>query len=89
MSERKLLADLEPAEVRMLKYLGVSDTLSTLAEVSLHREFPGIYFHKSSLKCQLTKAREERRDSEDTNIQILMKTGKRCLNNGGNFELNY
>eukprot|EP00924_Labyrinthula_sp_SR-Ha-C_P000287 snap_masked-scaffold_25-processed-gene-2.37-mRNA-1 protein AED:1.00 eAED:1.00 QI:0/-1/0/0/-1/1/1/0/71 len=71
----------------MLKNLGVVDTLLTSVEVALHREFPGIYFDKHLLKRQLKKAREERRVSEDTNIQILIKTSKRYLSNGGNFEL--
>eukprot|EP00924_Labyrinthula_sp_SR-Ha-C_P011437 snap_masked-scaffold_46-processed-gene-0.27-mRNA-1 protein AED:1.00 eAED:1.00 QI:0/-1/0/0/-1/1/1/0/88 len=73
----------------MLTYLGVADTPLTSVEVTLHREFTGIYFDKHLLKRQLKKAREEGRDSEDTNIPILIKTGKRCLSNGGNFELYY
>eukprot|EP00924_Labyrinthula_sp_SR-Ha-C_P012121 augustus_masked-scaffold_26-processed-gene-4.7-mRNA-1 protein AED:1.00 eAED:1.00 QI:0/-1/0/0/-1/1/1/0/420 len=73
----------------MLKYLGIADTPLTSVEVALHREFPGIYFDKELLKRQLKKAREEGRDSEDTNVQILIRTGKRCLSNGGNFELYY
>eukprot|EP00924_Labyrinthula_sp_SR-Ha-C_P007922 snap_masked-scaffold_41-processed-gene-0.7-mRNA-1 protein AED:1.00 eAED:1.00 QI:0/-1/0/0/-1/1/1/0/377 len=88
-NERTFQSDLKPAELRMLKYLGVADTPLTSVEVALHREFPGIYFDKELLKRQLKKAREEGRDSEDTNIQILIKTGKRCLSNGGNFELYY
>eukprot|EP00924_Labyrinthula_sp_SR-Ha-C_P012437 snap_masked-scaffold_10-processed-gene-6.3-mRNA-1 protein AED:1.00 eAED:1.00 QI:0/-1/0/0/-1/1/1/0/142 len=88
-NERKFLSDLKPAELRMLKYLGVADTPLTSVEVAPHSKFPGIYFDKELLKRQLKKAREEGRDSEDTNIQILIKTGKRCLSNGGNFELYY
>eukprot|EP00924_Labyrinthula_sp_SR-Ha-C_P009336 snap_masked-scaffold_2-processed-gene-20.14-mRNA-1 protein AED:1.00 eAED:1.00 QI:0/-1/0/0/-1/1/1/0/254 len=88
-NERKFQSDLKPAELRMLKYLVAADTPLTSVEVALHREFPGIYFDKELLKRQLKKAREEGRDSEDTNIQILIKTGKICLSNGGNFELYY
>eukprot|EP00924_Labyrinthula_sp_SR-Ha-C_P002274 snap_masked-scaffold_19-processed-gene-5.25-mRNA-1 protein AED:1.00 eAED:1.00 QI:0/0/0/0/1/1/2/0/153 len=86
-NERKFQSDLKPAEVRMLKYLGVADTPLTSVEVALHQEFPGIYFDKDLLKRQLKKAREEGRDSEDNSIQILIKAGKRCLSNGENFEL--
>eukprot|EP00924_Labyrinthula_sp_SR-Ha-C_P004615 snap_masked-scaffold_1-processed-gene-5.27-mRNA-1 protein AED:1.00 eAED:1.00 QI:0/0/0/0/1/1/2/0/214 len=88
-NERKFLSDLKPPKVRMLKYLGVAETPLTSVEVALHREFPGIYFDKELLKRQLKKTREEGRDSEDTNIQTLIKTGNRCLSNGGNFELYY
>eukprot|EP00924_Labyrinthula_sp_SR-Ha-C_P012636 snap_masked-scaffold_10-processed-gene-12.40-mRNA-1 protein AED:1.00 eAED:1.00 QI:0/0/0/0/1/1/2/0/281 len=88
-NERKFQPNLKPAELRMLKYIGVADTHLTSVEVALHREFPGIYFDKVLLKRQLKRAREEGRDSEDNNIQILIKTGKRCLSNGGNFELYY
>eukprot|EP00924_Labyrinthula_sp_SR-Ha-C_P001337 augustus_masked-scaffold_44-processed-gene-0.0-mRNA-1 protein AED:1.00 eAED:1.00 QI:0/0/0/0/1/1/2/0/494 len=88
-NERKFQSDLKPAELRMLKYLGVADTPLTSVEVALHPKFPGIYFDKELLKRQLKKAREEGRDSEDNNIQILIKTVKRCLSNAGNFELYY
>eukprot|EP00924_Labyrinthula_sp_SR-Ha-C_P015423 snap_masked-scaffold_71-processed-gene-0.50-mRNA-1 protein AED:1.00 eAED:1.00 QI:0/-1/0/0/-1/1/1/0/216 len=88
-NERKFQSDLKPAEVKMLKYLGVADTPLTSVEVALHREFPGVYFKKELLKRQLKKARKEGGDSEDNNIQILIKTGNRCLSNGGNLELYY
>eukprot|EP00924_Labyrinthula_sp_SR-Ha-C_P011782 snap_masked-scaffold_69-processed-gene-0.14-mRNA-1 protein AED:1.00 eAED:1.00 QI:0/0/0/0/1/1/2/0/657 len=47
-NERKFLSDLKPAELRMLKYLGVADTPLTSVEVALHPKFPGIYFDKDN-----------------------------------------
>eukprot|EP00924_Labyrinthula_sp_SR-Ha-C_P012416 snap_masked-scaffold_10-processed-gene-5.50-mRNA-1 protein AED:1.00 eAED:1.00 QI:0/-1/0/0/-1/1/1/0/117 len=54
-NERKFLSDLKPAELRMLKYLGVADTPLTSVEVAPHRKFPGIYFDKTLILRQLKR----------------------------------
>eukprot|EP00924_Labyrinthula_sp_SR-Ha-C_P007263 augustus_masked-scaffold_8-processed-gene-13.11-mRNA-1 protein AED:1.00 eAED:1.00 QI:0/0/0/0/1/1/3/0/328 len=71
----------------MSRYLGLADTSLASTEVALHREFPGVHFDKSLVQPEVKRFKTEGRDSEDTNVQILMKTGQKCSSKEGRFEL--
>eukprot|EP00924_Labyrinthula_sp_SR-Ha-C_P010407 snap_masked-scaffold_23-processed-gene-5.14-mRNA-1 protein AED:1.00 eAED:1.00 QI:0/-1/0/0/-1/1/1/0/72 len=71
----------------MIKHLGVADSGIAVADVALHRNFPGILFDKALVKRILRKAEEGVDASEDNNIEKLITCGKRCLERGGRFDL--
>eukprot|EP00924_Labyrinthula_sp_SR-Ha-C_P003843 augustus_masked-scaffold_3-processed-gene-6.52-mRNA-1 protein AED:1.00 eAED:1.00 QI:0/0/0/0/1/1/3/0/304 len=85
--ERRFRSDLKENQLKMLRYLGLVDTSLASAEVALHREFPDVHFDISLVQHEVRRLKTEGRNSEDTNVKILMKSGQQFLAKEERFEI--
>eukprot|EP00924_Labyrinthula_sp_SR-Ha-C_P004297 snap_masked-scaffold_3-processed-gene-19.51-mRNA-1 protein AED:1.00 eAED:1.00 QI:0/0/0/0/1/1/3/0/273 len=84
---KKYLNDLTEAELEILHTLGRAETSIAAAQLALHRTFPEIVYDKTLTKCEMMKARSNRKDSGDSDMEVLVQCGQRCQARGGKFEL--
>eukprot|EP00924_Labyrinthula_sp_SR-Ha-C_P013009 maker-scaffold_12-snap-gene-6.41-mRNA-1 protein AED:0.42 eAED:0.44 QI:0/0/0/1/0/0/2/0/344 len=76
---KKYAQQLTTEELKMIKHLGVADSGIAVADVALHRNFPGTFFDKALVKRILRKAEEERGGRFDLTWDYP-KEGKAVLN---------
>eukprot|EP00924_Labyrinthula_sp_SR-Ha-C_P012139 snap_masked-scaffold_26-processed-gene-4.35-mRNA-1 protein AED:1.00 eAED:1.00 QI:0/0/0/0/1/1/2/0/99 len=78
----EFVQQLTAEELQFIKTLGITETNTSTAMITLHRSFPGVLFLKRLIRRAMKKAKENNYNSEDTSLVKLMNCGNKCIFRG-------
>eukprot|EP00924_Labyrinthula_sp_SR-Ha-C_P002785 snap_masked-scaffold_13-processed-gene-6.42-mRNA-1 protein AED:1.00 eAED:1.00 QI:0/0/0/0/1/1/2/0/191 len=84
---KKYSNDLTEADMDTLHIIRRAESSIATPEKALRRTFPGTVYDKTLTKREMVKARPNKEDSGDSNMELVVQCGQRCQARGGKFVL--